>query len=62
MYYETVTRPKKDKEKAIKGMARLGNTYIRYGDVKKAVIDLKKQIGQVNMDLVLDAIDQIERK
>lgn len=34
--------------------------YVRYSAVRDAVTKLKKQIGEVNYNLVMDAINQIE--
>lgn len=36
------------------------NRYVKYLDLRKAIMKLKKQIGEVNLNLVLDAIDQVD--
>ena len=56
-YYKEYYQRKKHADKVV----RISNEhYIRYSAVRDAVSGLKKQIGEVNYNLVMDAINVIE--
>lgn len=58
-YYKEYYRKKKDGKK----VQRVSKTqYIRYVTVRNTIAKLKKQIGEVNYNLIMDAIEQIEKE
>lgn len=52
-----------EKTKVVKKAKYLSKTkYVKYIEVRKTINRLKKQIGEVNCNLLLDAIEQIEKE
>lgn len=58
-YYKEYYRKKKKGENVPRTSKK---QYVQYVELRKTVVSLKKQIGNVNYGLVMDAIEKIERK
>lgn len=58
-YYKEYYRKKKKGENVPRTSKK---QYVQYVELRKTVVGLKKQIGNVNCGIVMDAIEQIERK
>lgn len=56
-YYKEYYQRRKTQKKAVRISKK---HYVRYTAVRDAVTKLKKQIGEVNYNLVMDAINNIE--
>ena len=46
----------------IRGKYNSKTKYLRYVTVRSTIRDLKKQIGEINYNLVMNAIEQIEKE
>ena len=58
-YYKEYYQRKKE---GLKAKRTTKTRYIRYGSVCKEITKIKKKIGQANYEIVMAAIDQIEKE